>query len=356
MKKNITLFGSKALLCAAAAALTFFACTKETTPDPTPESAETPVHPAGYVCFTANAPEADADLVAAALPDTRAGYDGMAGHAVWEEGDRLSVSVNGMSANRNILFTQKPGSLSDDRRTAEFEGTFAQKPAGSKQFHAVYPYDFAALCDGTKVTTTFPGRQIYKPGGYTGIPLFGKYEGELAGLRFKTFTNPFAIVELRLASAETVRVKEIIFQGNNGETVAGTIDAEMSGERPAVTFSTAYGSKPTKSITLDCGEGVVLSTIPTSFYIAIPSQTYANGYRFDIRTDRAEAKDVVLTAKGSGVTPAANTIVRTPVKTLVAADYKKIIPDKAFRDELVQQNFVTVTDEMTGEVEILRTE
>lgn len=129
----------------------------------------------------------------------------------------------------------------------------------------------------------------------------------------------------------------------------------MSGERPAVTFSTSSTSRPSKSTTLDCGEGVVLKETPTSFFIAIPVQEYAKGYRFDIRTDRAGAKDVVLTAKSGGVTPAANTIVRTPVKTLIAADYKKIIPDKAFRDAQVQQSFVTVTDETTGEVEIVKT-
>lgn len=129
----------------------------------------------------------------------------------------------------------------------------------------------------------------------------------------------------------------------------------MSGERPAVTFSTSSTSRPSKSTTLDCGEGVVLKETPTSFFIAIPVQEYAKGYRFDIRTDRAGAKDVVLTAKSGGVTPAANTIVRTPVKTLTAADYKKIIPDKAFRDAQVQQSFVTVTDETTGEVEIVKT-
>ena len=356
MKKNITLTGSKAVIAIVAASMTLFACTKETIPDPTPESPRTPVHPAGYVCFTANAPEADADPVAAALPDTRAGYDGVAGHAVWEEGDRLGVSVNGMYVNSNILFTQKSGSLSDDRRTAEFEGTFAQTPTGTKQFHAIYPYDSAASYSGTKFTTTFPGRQVYTPGGYTGIPLFGKYEGELAGLHFENFMNPFAIVELRLASAETgARVKEIILQGNNGETVAGTIDVEMNGERPAVTFNTEFRSKAAKGITLDCGEGVLLSTDPTSFYIAIPVQEYAKGYRFDIRTDRADAKDVVLFAMGRGATPLANTIVRTPVKTLIAADYKKLIPDKTFRDWLETNGFVTVTDETTGEVDILET-
>lgn len=353
MKKTFTAYGPKAVIAIVAALLSLSACTKESIPDPASGSPETPVHPSGYVCFTAGAPEAEADAAAVTAQDTRAGYDSGTGHAVWEEGDRLGVSVYNMYGNYNTPFTQKPGSLSEDRRTAEFEGTFYEPVTGTKTFYAVYPHTQLAYLTSTIIkNTTFPGRQVYTPGGYTGIPLFGKYVGPVDNLTFGKFMNPFAIVELRLTSAEKVRVKEIIFRGNNDEPAAGTIDVDMSGERPAISFV----STPSKSITLDCGEGVALSQTPTSFYIAIPVQEYAKEYRFDIRTDRADAKDVVLFAKGGGVTPLANTIVRTPVKTLTATDYKRIIPDKAFRDALATSDYVQVTNETTGEVDILKTD
>lgn len=313
----------------------------------------TPDSPSGqYASFVAGTPASDASSASAtAAPDTRAGYDSATGHAVWDAGDCLGVFVTESDyRNENLRFTQKAGTLSADRRTAEYEGTFNAPVSGNQRVYAVYPYDKSALISGTVIETTFPGRQVYTPNGYTGIPLFGKYEGDIAGLHFKGFMNPFAVIELRLASTEAVKVKRIVFQGNNEEPVAGSMEVEMGGARPAVTFS-PYGT--TKNIVLDCGEGVALDITPKSFYIAIPVQEYAKGYRFDIRTDREGANAVVLTARSGGVIPVANTIYGTPERLLAAGDFKYSIPDQGFRDYLVQKGFVTLNDETAGTVAIL---
>lgn len=349
MKQTFTRGAERVCAVFAAAALLMASCAKESLPQPSEGNDPTvPPTPAGqYIRFVAGAPAAEDG--AAQSPVSRAGYDSATGHAVWEAGDRIGVFVSGVSANDNTLFTQKAGTLSADRRKAEYEGTFGTEVAGTQTLYAVYPYDSGATISGTTLTTTFPGHQVYSPDGYTGIPLLGKYEGDISGLAFERFLNPFAVIELRLASESPVNVTRIVFQGNNDETVAGTIEVEMSGDRPAVSFA---ASRTSNSITLDCGDGVALTAEPTSFYIAIPVQEYAKGYRFDIRTDREGANAVVLKAKSGGVTPVANTIYGTPAKTLATADFKYIIPDANFRNYLATDGWVTVDDETTGAVTI----
>lgn len=335
MKKTTIQF---AWLAAVAASL-LSACVKESPVTPPSSSGSLALQ------FVAGVPDCYTD-------GARAGYDNATGHVHWTPGDRLGVFVAGDATNQNREFTQVEGSLSPDCRTAQYEGTL--HPVSDEQtVYACYPYDPGATLAQNVLTTQFPGIQTYTPSGYTGIPLFAKYTGDVATLAFDSFMNPFAVIELRLKAEETgIRVKRIVFRGNNGESVSGTIGVDMGGERPSVSFPAPAADGTSTQIVLDCGEGVELTAAEKSFYIAVPVQEYTAGYRFDIRTDREGANTVVLKARSEGVTPAANTIYSTPVRTLASTDYKYIVPDKAFRDYLVESGYAAIDDEQIGAVTI----
>lgn len=343
MKMKFTYRGLFAQLFAAAAILSAISCTKDATSQP----GGAPEIPAGqYLCFEAGTPETISENGA---QDTRAGYDGSLGHAAWDQGDVIGVFCDN---NSNVRFTQKPGTLSANRRTVDFEGTLPNPVTGNQTFFAIYPYDPLATRNYSLFSMYFPGHQVYKPGGYTGIPLFGKYVGDVANLKFSGFKNPFSVFELRLASEEPIKVKRIVVKGNYYEMLAGAITVDLSGERPSVSFDKYEDSE---IVVLDCGDGVTLGKDPTSFYIAVAKCNFFYGVQFNIRLDREGANAIVLNSKPDSFGGEANTIYRSPVRTNSTADCIYSIPDRNFRNLLAGDGAVTVLDEKTGEVTINRT-
>ena len=95
-------------------------------------------------------------------------------------------------------------------------------------------------------------------------------------------------------------VKSIKFRGNNDEQVAGELYIN-SADATAMLASDMGGTDDNNAggnlvfddtilteVVLDCGDGVTLGKSATAFYIALPSQTFANGFTVDIECEDYE--------------------------------------------------------------------
>lgn len=275
--------------------------------------------------------------------ESRAGYDGV--KSIWHAGDALGVSFG--VGNNNLQFTQDAGSLSGDATSATYSGTLNSPITGTVTATAYFPYSASASVSGTTITTTFPSTQTYFAGGYKGMPLFAKYTGDIAALKFQ-FKNAFSILRIPLSKSASisgaVNLRKIVFQGNNNETVSGAIAVNMSGATPVVSYTGAG-----KTITLDCGSGVVLTTTDQYFYIAVPAINYTKGYSLTFFTDQGQQ---TKSAKATGANYVANMVYKTTPLALDKLSQVSVILDVNLRNALKGLGLITIIDNVTGVVGI----
>ncbi len=231
----------KKLLLFAAAAMTFAACSTDTTED-------IAVLPDGTL------------RVSFSDDDSRVQLDENS-RTVWNEGDQISV-FNKTDGNECWRFDGKTG---DTVGTISRVSGSAGGSAIGKIF-AVYPYaeSNAVSADGT-ITTEIPATQKYCADSYgvgNNIMVASSESGDLA------FKNALGWIKIRLSGTETV--KSLVLEGNDGETLTGTatIDADLT---------VSLAADAAKSLTLDCSKGVTLSSDPTAFYFAVVPQVFEKG-------------------------------------------------------------------------------
>ena len=201
----------------------------------------------------------------------------------WEAGDVINVFFKG---NGGRFVSQN----TDLAAVTDFAGTFyglvgANEGAGSSNaIWGLYPYRADATSDGQSVTTTLPDIQTARAGSFaknTHISLACAQNLDLAfynvtgGLRF---------------SVTQEGIKSVTFEGNNGETLAGTIKLaftngipvvqEVSEEKTSITLKAQSGT------TFQVGEWYYLSAIPGSL---------SNGFTLTFNT---EDKSAQLVSKG----------------------------------------------------------
>lgn len=176
---------------------------------------------------------------------------------------------------------------------------------------AVYPYDdnMTISTDGT-VMLTIPSAQKYKDGGFaSGTNLMVASTPDVEGKSF-AFKNVLSIVRVNLTGSDVIRTLE--FSGNNNEPVCGKATIKpVFGEEPALSFSSGAGTK----LTLDCGEGVQLSSSePTCFYLEVPAMEYLKGFK--VVATAANGKSMTMTVSEKTV------LKRSKVKTASATGFK----------------------------------
>ena len=190
----------------------------------------------------------------------------------WHEGDLISAFV-GNSRNSKYIFDGKTGDNS-----GEFEPVSSNSSGEVYDLNrncALYPYDEDATVDsGGSISCSLPAVQEYAE------ESFGKGANTMVAVTknvddtFLAFKNACGYLKIKLYGNATVESIEL--KGNNGEKIAGE-----------VCIITNYGSAPvvkwyagTDSITLDCGEGVKLSTDaenPTEFWFVVPPTEFSKG-------------------------------------------------------------------------------
>lgn len=193
-------------------------------------------------------------------PETRIQLDD-ACRTVWTAGDEVSV-FNYSTANERWRF---------DGQTGDTEGTLSKTEGGNGNalngLYAFYPYDKKIYHTGSVIITSLPPLQEYRAGSYgTGSnPMIAK--GNNDKLRFE---NLCGWIRVQLVGAGNV--KRIELQGNSDEALAGSAQID-----PVKGTLSCIGLSASRLLTLDCGDGVALSTAATSFYFTVPPQTFVKG-------------------------------------------------------------------------------
>lgn len=213
------------------------------------------------------------------------------GETVWTNGDRVSV-FNQSTDNCSYAFTGKTGDRSGD--LSYVEGGMTGEAID--QIVAVYPYNSAnaIATDGT-ISTIIPARQTYckESFGVGSSIMVARTNNEKL-----LFRNVMGWIRVALTGEKTI--KNITFQGNNNELIAGDVTIKSD-------WSVTMASNATNILTLDYGEGVELSKdTPTYFYIAVPPQTFEKG----VSVCAADTDgNMVQLAKSGAITIARNHIV-----------------------------------------------
>lgn len=196
----------------------------------------------------------------------------------WHEGDLISAFL-GNTLNNKYIFKGETGDNS---------GTFSAVSSGElgsnyplDNIFALYPYDEnAEISKMSVISYSLPAVQEYAENS------FGKGVNTMVAITkstndtFLAFKNVCGYLMVKLYGDATI--KSIELKGNNGEKIAGaaTITA-VYGSAPAV----AMADEATDSITLDCGEGVELSTDaekPTEFWFVVPPTTFEEGLMINV--------------------------------------------------------------------------
>ena len=199
----------------------------------------------------------------------------------WHAGDELSI-FRGSAYNYQYRFNGEDGSNS---------GSFSKVVANADDFYtgnlldanyAVYPYNGATTIDenGT-ITLSLPATQSYLENS------FGKGANTMIAVtqniddHFLSFKNICGFLKLKLYG-DNITVKSVMVTGNNGERIAGKATVTVPyAEKPTITMQ----ASATTSVSVDCGDGILLSksaSEPTIFWIALPPTNFSKGITIKI--------------------------------------------------------------------------
>ena len=203
---------------------------------------------------------------------------------VWNRGDNISVFYRS-DANQKWQFQGETGD-----RQGQFKRTQnAESNTSIANIVVAYPYseEYFLNTKSYNIEATLPAVQHYAEGSYgIGDNLM------VAQSKFTQFSLKNVCGWLRVQlTGNGEKVTHLTLKGNNDEQLAGlvyvdtttaeaTLVAEM-GSFDDVENGVGGGLVPdnslVKSVTLDCGEGVELGEEATSFYFAVPPQTFEGG-------------------------------------------------------------------------------
>lgn len=227
------------------------------------------------------------------------------GKTVWTEGDHVAVFY-GTSGTEDWIFTGETGAT---------KGIFTpyttnNKLNGKSMTAIVYPYKSNYRLDalGKSFKYTMPATQTYLKDSYglDGNILVGEISSETKLL------NACGWVRLNVKGNGEV-VRSIKLSGNNNEQVAGELSIKLTDATTTLTSTTANALK---EVTLNCPDGVTLSNNATAFYIALPPQTFTNGFTVEISCD----SDLVMTKE----TSKSVTISRNTITPMAAFDFEVV--------------------------------
>ena len=258
---------------------------------------------------------------------------------VWSAGDQLAIFQGSSIADKYQVKDSADGQMNASfsivrEQAGEDDDFFAGVEVEFDTNVALYPYQSGLTCvpvygapvdegeDGVvgyKITdVVFPAVQSYVPNSFAEESYMmvsvtsGKSDHTLK------FKNVCGVLKLQLKG--TAKVRTIELMGNADEPLSGSaiITAYSDGTVPTVQML----STASKTVTLDCGEGVQLNEeTPAVFMIALPPTAFATGFTATLTAcDGSTAQ--LSTAK-------ANPVNRSKIKSMPACRvaFTPVIPD-----------------------------
>lgn len=254
-------------------------------------------------------------------------------YVVWSQNDRLAIFQGSTLADKfkvsDASAGKANGTFSIVTDASEVNGDFS---AGTELpcNVAFYPYADGLSLTGSVLEDEGP---VYEIDGFS-LPAEQNYaEGSFANGAFPMvavtetlsdhnlkFKNILGALKLQLKGTQTV--KSITVKGRNNEKLSGaaTVTAYANNLAPAITMTAT--DEASKSVTLNCGDGVQLSeSTATDFIIALPPVLFSQG--FTVTVTDSDEKTYEITAK------VPNTVLRSSVLTMPAI----ILGDEITEDE-----------------------
>ena len=276
--------------------------------------------------------------------DTRIQLQG--GKTVWTEGDHVSVFYRS-TTNEEWQFMGKTGD-----RTGQIVpvDNSVNPPATHNRVVVIYPYNKEYYLNTEKysIEASLPAVQNYLEDSYgtNGNIMVSSNDYKQVSLK-----SVCGWLKLQLTGDGEV-VKSITFKGNNGEQVAGELHINTSdatcvlasasgdaGESEVGGTLVRPGTILTE-VTLDCGDGVTLGAETTAFYIALPPQTFENGFTVEIE----DTEGYVMEQS----TDKALTIERNTIKPMASIEFTPSVPNNQIWYTSSDGNVVTPRDSVFG--------
>ena len=191
---------------------------------------------------------------------------------VWTAGDQITVFYS-----EDVEVWRFDGNTGDRSGSFSYLGGYGYKNPNinyKNKYYALYLADLtiAYYNDGTPAfTTTVPSVQYYKNQSY-GLNTNAMLGVSSDGKNYK-FMNLLSYLRLSLTGDKVVKTIELANNADSNSAICGTLYVNIDG---SVLWKTDAGNH-SNTITLDCGDGVQLSSTPTDFYFTLPAVEFSNG-------------------------------------------------------------------------------
>ena len=197
----------------------------------------------------------------------------------WEAGDAISL----FDSNNNEFTTSTGGS------SVTFTGTAQDN---LETYYALYPYNANATLSGSVIATTLPSEQTALAGSFANMlnPSVAK-SGSDKTLAFK---NACALVKFTLQYTGNNNITKVMFSGNGGEALAGTIHIDALSTTPSATVEAEFAeTEVTLSGEFTSGKTYYFVTAPAELKNGLSLVFYDNSNK---EWKRLGSNPVTLTA------------------------------------------------------------
>ncbi len=237
----------------------------------------------------------------------------------WEVNDRIGVF--GKGGGNNLLFTAGVDDILENGKKARFRTT-GSMPTG--EVTAYYPYrEGTSIGNNSELTLTFPATQPYTLKERVSQPYapanFMAGKGSASGIGFR---NLFALLKVGYSGTEGDRLRKVHFRDLSGKPVSGSFTVAWSDGIPDARFPES-GSGTSLTLTIDCGEGVLLDGTLHHFYLFIPPRDYTKGFEVKfVMDDGSEVIKTIGTTSGKMIERSRVYPVGETVTTSDEVEYK----------------------------------
>jgi len=242
----------------------------------------------------------------------------------WMPGDEINLFFGDKASGRFRSNNSEPEAVVDFQGTLPVAIGSIETEMSDLAYWAVYPYSASNSCDGQSVTLSVSSSQIAKAGGFANKTFPAIAKSRSFGL---AFYNVCGGVRFSLTQEG---VKEVVFQGQNDEDIAGKVKVAFIDGVPAVQEIT----EGEKTITLTAPGNGSFET-GKWYYITIIPGTLSDGFKMTFNTDTQYA-----TLKASN----AKTIKRGIFGSLADADEDLIYKDKGDEPEPDPEDAISFAD------------
>lgn len=204
--------------------------------------------------------------IIATLPDQTRTFLGEGNTIYWNVGDQLTVFSK---SDHNLKY--EIAELEEGSTTARFTYTREYVLGSGKQFQryvAAFPFDEATTVDPSNgvISMMLPSTQYYDADrDFRYVPLTA-----VSTSMNMNFVAPSSVLRVRVNkdNPNEIVLKKVIVESAS-QYIAGMVDINMMMSTPVAVVNEALDI-PSKSITLDFSEGIVLTEEIQQFYIALP--------------------------------------------------------------------------------------